>query len=175
MFFLSFALHYAVNALFFTDKNMHKIYSDEGKFNFSYQLPQIIYSATISTTILRIMLQTLVLTDKDVLKVKNQTSKDLGIKMKKTVLKCMIIKFSIFFVLNFFLLGLFWYYLTCFNAIYKNTQVYLIENTFISFGFSLIYPFFINIAPMIMRMSSIHSSDKNQEYCYRISQIIQVI
>ena len=32
MLFLSFALHYTVNALFFDDSNMHQIYEDEGKY-----------------------------------------------------------------------------------------------------------------------------------------------
>ena len=87
----------------------------------------------------------------------------------------MKIKFFLFFILNFILLGLFWYYLTCFNAIYKNTQIYLIENTFISFGFSLVYPFIINIFPTITRMASIYSSNKDQSKLYKFSQIIQLI
>ena len=95
--------------------------------------------------------------------------------MKRQKLKYMKIKFAIFFILNFILLGLFWYYLTCFNAIYKNTQIYLIENTFISFGFSLFYPFIINIFPSIIRSCSINSLEKNNEYCYKISQIVQII
>ena len=175
IFFLSFALHYTVNALFFDESTMHQIYEDEGDFNFEYQLPQILYSAIISTIILRLMLHFLVLTDKDISEVKLQPTKNLASNMKKKKLKCIIIKFIIFFGINFILLGLFWYYLTCFNAIYKNTQIYLIETTFISFGFSLIYPFIFNIIPMMIRMSSIHSKNKNQEYCYRISQIIQMI
>ena len=121
------------------------------------------------------MLQALVLTDKDILEVKKRTTKDLAIKMKRKKLKCMKIKFGIFFILNFILLGLFWYYLTCFNAIYKNTQVYLIKNTFISFAFSLFYPFVINIFPTLLRNCSLHSKQKDQEYFYRVSQIIQVI
>ena len=106
---------------------------------------------------------------------KLQDSKINAVNKKYERLKCMKIKFAIFFILNFILLGLFWYYLTCFNAIYKNTQVYLIENTFISFAFSLFYPFIINILPTIIRMNSIHSSNKDQEYCYKLSQIIQII
>ena len=175
MFFLSFALHYTTNALFFDESNFHQIYKDEGKFNFSYQLPYIIYSAIISTFVLRLILQFLVLTDKDILEVKNQMTKELAINMKRQKLKYMKIKFAIFFILNFILLGLFWYYLTCFNAIYKNTQIYLIENTFISFGFSLFYPFIINIFPSIIRSCSINSLEKNNEYCYKISQIVQII
>ena len=102
-------------------------------------------------------------------------TKELAINMKRQKLKYMKIKFAIFFILNFILLGLFWYYLTCFNAVYKNTQVYLIENTFISFGFSLFYPFIINIFPTMIRSCAIHSSNKNQIYCYKFSQIIQLI
>jgi hypothetical protein len=175
MLFLSFALHYTSNALFFDESTLHQIYEDEGKFNFEYQISHILISAAISTFILRLILQTLVLTDKDILQVKLQSTKTLAINMKKKKLKYMKIKFAIFFILNFILLGLFWYYLTCFNAIYQNTQVYLIENTFISFGFSLFYPFIINIFPMIIRMCSIHSSNKNQECFYKLSQIIQLI
>ena len=175
MFFLSFALHYTVNALFFTESTMHQIYEDEGKFNFEYQISKIIFSAIISTLVLRLMLKFLVLTDKDVLEVKKQQTKLLANNMKKKKLKCMKIKFAIFFVLNFILLGLFWYYLTCFNAIYQNTQIYLIKNTFISFAFSLFYPFFINIFPTMLRNCSLHSEKKDQEYFYKVSQIIQVI
>ena len=173
--FLSFAFHYTINALFFDESNMHQIYEDKGTFNFEYQISYIIYSAIISTIVLRLILQFFVLTDKDVLRVKNQKTKGEAVSLKKKVLKYMKIKFFIFFILNFILLGLFWYYLTCFNAIYKNTQIYLIENTFISFGFSLVYPFIINIFPTIIRMCSIHSTYKNQEYFYKFSKIIQIL
>ena len=175
IFFLSFALHYTVNALFFNDSNLHQIYEDEGEFNFSYQLPYILSSAIISTLVLRLFLYTLVLTDKDVVEVKRQINRDKAINMKKKKLKFILIKFSIFFILNFVLLVLFWYYLTCFNAVYRNTQIYLIENTFISFGFSLFYPLIINILPMIIRMSSIHTKNKNQRCLYIVSQILQLI
>ena len=58
LFFTSFAIYYTANAFFFTDKTMHKIYVDEGLFNFIYQLPQIIYSSLISSvlnTILKLL------------------------------------------------------------------------------------------------------------------------
>ena len=71
MFFLSFALHYPTNALFFDESNMHQIYEDEGYYNFRYQLPYILYSSIISTVTLRLMLHNLVLTDKDIIYVKH--------------------------------------------------------------------------------------------------------
>jgi hypothetical protein len=175
IFFLSFALHYAANALFFDDSNMHQIYEDEGKYNIGYQFPYIIGSSIISIFIMRLMLNFLVLTDKDVVDVKLQNNKALAQNMKISKLKCVKIKLAIFFVLNFILLVLFWYYLTCFNAVYKNTQIYLIENTIISFGFSLLYPFLINIFPTLFRGCAIHSSNKKQECLYKFSQIIQLL
>ena len=128
--------------------------------------------------ILRIILVTLVLTDKSILKVKHQTTHELALIMKKKILKCINIKFAIFFILNFVLLILFWFYLTCFNAIYNNTQIYLIENTFISFGISLFYPFIINIIPAVLRIYSLNekNKDKNGENClYKLSKIIQIL
>ena len=175
IFFLLFALHYSVNVLFFNDSNLHQIYEDEGSYNFVYQISYTLYSALIATFMVRFMLHFLILTDKDVLEVKLKATQNLAINLKKQKLKCIKIKFAIFFILNFVLLGLFWYYLTCFNAIYKNTQIYLIENTFISFGFSLFYPLIINIFPMMMRMCSIHSSNKDQKCFYKTSQNFQLI
>ena len=173
--FLSFTMHYAVNALFFTNSNMHQIYEDEGKYNFGYQYPYVLGSALISTLLMRLMLQILVLTDKDVVEVKRQSSKVMALIMRKNKLKCMKIKFAFFFIFNFVLLGLFWYYLTCFNAIYKNTQIYLIENTFISFGLSSFYPFVYNLIPMIIRISALHSLKKDQKCLYEISKMIQIL
>ena len=49
------------------------------------------------------------------------------------VIKCLLYKFIIFFFISFIFLFFFWYYLACFCAIYKNTQLHLIKDTIISF------------------------------------------
>ena len=41
---MNFAISYTINALFFSDDTMHKIYEDKGKFNIIYQLPHIVNS-----------------------------------------------------------------------------------------------------------------------------------
>ena len=41
-------MNLTVNALFFNDESMHKIYIEQGSFNFIYNIPQILYSAIIS-------------------------------------------------------------------------------------------------------------------------------
>ena len=175
IFFLSFAVHYTVNALFFTEDTFHQIYEDGGSFNFMYQLPKILISAVISTVALRIILETLVLTDRNILQVKHQKTYNEANKMKINILKYINIKFGIFFVLNFILLILFWFYLTIFNGLYENSQIFLIENTVISFGISLFYPVFWNIIPSILRICSLGNKKNNRQCIYKISKILQVI
>jgi hypothetical protein len=142
---------------------MHQIFEDGGKYNFLYHILNCFLSSVISTVILRIMLNTLILTEKSILEVKKQETKKLALDKKKKVLKCIIIKYIIFTSLNSALLTIFWYYLTCFNAICNNTQTTLIINSAISFAFSLIYPFIINIIPTIFRYDAlkIRSNKKN--------------
>ena len=55
LFLFSFSLNYTINALFFNDKTIHKIYIDEGIYNFIFQIAQIIYSTIISSIILLII------------------------------------------------------------------------------------------------------------------------
>ena len=69
LFFFFFSSNFTINALFFTDKTMHKIYIDEGSFNLNYQIPQIIYSSLISGVI-NALIKYLSLTEKKVISIK---------------------------------------------------------------------------------------------------------
>ena len=51
LFLFSFALYFTVNALFYGDSTMHKIYEEKGNVNFIYYIPQILYSTIISAVI----------------------------------------------------------------------------------------------------------------------------
>ena len=80
------------------------------------------------------------------------------------------IKFILFFIVNFILLGFFWIYLSCFSAVYSNTQIHLIKDTFISFGTSFISPLAIYLLPGIFRIPSLKY--KNRRILYIINQIL---
>ena len=69
--FFTFALSLVINSLFFNDRTMHKIYIDEGIFNFVYNLPKIIYSFIISDTIIYLM-EKLALSEKSILDMKKE-------------------------------------------------------------------------------------------------------
>ena len=174
-FFSSFAFHYAINGFFFSGVTINKIYFLKEKFQFVYQIPQMLYSSLISMYIVRILAGGLASTNSDALAIKEQTNKNMAIYMKEKKLKCINIKIIFFFFLNLSFLGFFWYFLTSFNAIYKEAQIYLLETTLCSFAFTLFYPFIINVFPMMFRSCAINSSSKSNGCCYKFSQIIQLL
>ena len=179
LFFINFAMNFTINALFFNDDTMHKIYEEKGKFQFLYQLPQIIYSSIISLVI-QYFLQLLALSDEGILDFKNNTNIFNINKGRIKLINILKIKFILFcFISTIFLLS-FWYYLSMFCAIYVNTQIHLIKDTLISFGISLLYPFVIYLLPGIFRILVLsnkeNESDKKEagKYIYNFSKILQI-
>ena len=173
LFFFFFGVHITINALFFTDSTMHKIYKEEGIFNISYQLPQIIYSSLISAVI-NAIIKYLSLSQQNAIKLKFM--KDYGLKKEysQKIFTILNIKFCSFFILSFILLAFFWYYNTSFCGIYENTQIHLIKDSLISFGLYLLYPFFKGLLPGIFRVPAL-SSRNNKKYLYKFSQLIGLI
>ena len=152
LFLFSFALFYSINALFFNDSTLHKIYIDKGSYNIISQIAKIIYSSIISALI-SMVIKFLSLSEKNIIEIKKEKNniKERGEK----VLKFILLKFIIFYFLVFLFLIFFWYYISCFDAIYKNTQMYLLKDTLISFGLSLLYPLGINLLPGVLRIPSL--------------------
>ena len=153
---------------------MHKIYEDKGNFNFIYQFPQIIYSSLISIAINRII-KLLALTEKDILVLKQEKNKKELDELEKKLLAKLKMKFSIFFILAFFLLLAFWYFITCFCGVYKNTQIHLISDTIIGFITSLIYPFVIYLIPGLFRITALKAVKKDKGCMYKFSKLLQMI
>ena len=171
LFFFSFALYLVINTLFFNDTIMHRIYIDKGNYNFKFILPQIIYSIIIISIICTI-LQKIFLTQQNILEIKYEKNQYCLKGKVLTILKKIIIKFVCFFVFSIIFLIIFWYYLSCFCVVYKNTQLYIIKNSLIGFFISFIYPFIFYLLPGIFRYSALKSPG---ECLYKISQKIQII
>ena len=153
---------------------MHKIYEDGGKWNFIYQLPQIIYSAFFSY-IFDWIINFFALSQDNILTLKHEPKVEyVEIKAKK-ILKILQIKFLFFFIISFILLLLYLYYLGCFCAVYKNTQFHLIQDTLISFFTSALYPLGINLIPGIFRIPTLVEHDKRKEKIYKFSKLLQLL
>ena len=185
IFFLSFIYHYGINAFFFTDDILDNIFVEEGKYNPMILTPNAVYSAMVTTVLIKLMVDFLVLTEKKVLQIKKETTEEKANELKKHLMKITCMKLSIFFFINIILLIFFWFYLTCFNAVYPNTQIFLVINTGISFVISNIFPFIYYIIPSFIKndilsnknIKKIKSKTSNEykdaEYVHSIGLFLQ--
>ena len=174
LFLFNFALFYMINALFFNDDTMHKIYKNKGAFDFIEQLPQIIYSFIISTLI-NLIFEILALTEGEILELKKIRSKE---KFEQKILNFhnkIKVKFLLYFIINNIFLIFFWYYLSMFCAIYVNTQIHLIKDTLLSFVLSFIEPLGTYLIPCVFRILSLSKKSSNSYILYKVSQILQLI
>ena len=83
--------------------------------------------------------------------------------MSKCVKKCLKIKLGIFFSLSLLLMSFFWYFISCFCAVYKNTKTILLIDTIISFTLSMVYPFGLNLIPGLGRIPALRAKEKNKK------------
>jgi hypothetical protein len=172
--FFYLVLNAVISILFFNDSTMHTIYLDNGKFNLIHMLPQIIYTLIICS-IINYIVNKLSLSHTNILEIKNEKNK-YNLKGKAiTIIKRLIIKYICFFISTIFFLLFFWYYISCFCAIYRNTQIHLIKDTLASYGLSLIYPFIIYLIPGTFRIPSLRAKNKDKECMYRFSKMLQWI
>ena len=156
----------AMNVLFFSDETMHKMFLDYGKYNIIQQITQILYS-TIISKLLEILLCFLSMTDNYYYQIKN--SKRLNKNFLLKITKCIKIKIGFFFGLTIFIFAFYWYLISCFCAVYKNTQIAFIKDSFSSFLLDNIIPFAIYLFPSLLRIISLKT---NMKFIYQLSNII---
>ena len=172
LFFFSFSSDLTINALFFNDDTMHKIYQDKGKFDLLYQIPQILYSALISRFI-DTLIKNLALSQDNIIELKQENGQsNFDVKYIR-ILNIIRYKIILFFVVVFVILSFFLYYITCFCGVYVNTQIHLIKDTIISLITSLIYPFGIYLIPGIFRILALRMEKSSGKCLYKFSSFLE--
>ena len=172
MFFLSFAICFAVNYFFFNEDIIHKIYERGGKYDILYFMPTISISFSIYH-VLTVIIKSVFLSERNLLEIKRQKTFQLASIKSYDVLCCLKIKYIFYFLLGIIFICVFWLFLSSFSAVYQNTQIILAKNSLICFSISFIYPFIINIFPCLFRIWSL--SGNNLECLYSLSKIFQLI
>ena len=170
IFFFTFYINYVVSAMFYTDSTMHKIYMDEGSFDFTYQLPQMFYSLIISS-IVKMILNKFGLYEDNILLLKKDIKQDEEKKKELFKIKCKILSF---FIITYLILIFSWIYLGCFSAVYKNTQIHVFLDVLSSFGISFITPIFKYLIPGFFRIPSLNKNTK-RPLLFKISKILQLL
>ena len=172
LFFFSFCLDFAINALFFNDDTMHKIYKDKGKFDLLYQIPQILYSTLISK-IIDTFIRSFALSQNNIIELKQIKEKKILKKIHYKLLRTLKIKFVLFFLSSIIILIFFGYYIICFCGVYINTQIHLIKDSIMSLIISLLIPFVLYLIPGIFRIPALRAIKSNRVILYNVSQFIE--
>ena len=86
-----------------------------------------------------------------------------------------MIKFIVFYICSFIFMSFFWYFISSFCAVYKNTQIILIKDTLISFLLSMLYPLGINLVPGFFRIPALRSPKRDKKCMYNFSKIVALI
>ena len=174
LFLLSFSLYMTVNAFFFTDNTMHQIYKNTKDEVLLYHIPQILYSSLICSVVNTILKQ-LSLSEDNILSIRKVRQMKQSYRRANEVRGYLTIKFIAFFIVSFILVIFYWYFISCFCAVYTNTQLILIKDSLISFGASLLYPFGINLLPGVFRIPALRAKNQDQKCIYKFSQLLSLI
>ena len=159
----------ALNTFFFSDDSMHKLFLNYGKYNFIQQIPQITYSVAISSFI-EIFLCYLSLTDKYFYLLKSIFVKGDKNNIRK-IIKYLKIKLIIFYILECTFLIIYWYIISVFCGIYRNTQITFIKDSLISFSICLAYPFALYFISSCLRYCSLRNKKRRWKNLYKFSYI----
>ena len=160
----------AFNVFFFSDDSMHKVFLNYGKYNFIQQIPQIIYT-TILSNLIETFLCYLSLTDKYIYEIKN-ISNIFEKRKIINIIRCIQLKLINFYLFTFILFLFYWYIVSAFCSLYKNTQIIFLKDALLSFLLSLIYPFVLYLFPSVLRIISIRYSKQKLKCIYKLSDII---
>ena len=153
---------------------MYKKQDVEGNWSFVQKLPQLLF-VLISNHLIEVYLCYLSMTDASIYEIKGLSKKPNNGKKIIDVIDCMKAKLIAFFISTFILFLAFWYFISAFCAVYKNTQEIFIRDSSISFVTSLLDPFVIYGLTMMLRRISLSLCCRKKACClYKLSDIIPI-
>ena len=168
-----FSIFFLINTLFIDDLTFHDIFISEGKLDILYNIKTLVFIALISYAIKNILVQ-IVFTENDIISIRKEDNYINREEIKHS-LTSVTVKCYLFFTLSILSLGFIWTYLACFFTVFKNTQIFAIKNTFMSFGISMVIPFITGIIVAPFRLIALSSKESKNRFCififYKILQI----
>ena len=171
LFILFLSFYFAFTALFFNDSIMREIYIYKGNTNAAVHIPNIILSS-LCCLIMNFIIRFVSLSERDYTRISCEKEGEGKRKLSENSKKLLKIKLIILFSISAVLIGLFWYYVSAFCAVFKNSQGHYLINVFVAFLVCNIWPCLTSLIPPILRRKGL---DGNSSCLYKASQIISYI
>ena len=169
LFILFLSFYFAFTALFFNDSIMRAIYIYKGNTDAAVHVTNIVLSS-LCCLIMNYIVRFVTLSERDINKIVNDGNEEHRKTNAYQTKQRIKIKTYILFVIAGLLIGLCWYYVAAFCAVFKNSQGHYFINVLVAFIVCNIWPCVTSLIAPIFRLKSIH--EKNSECMYKFSQII---
>ena len=170
LFILFVAFYMTFTALFFNDNIMRNIYIYKGNTNAAVHVPNIILSSLCSF-IASLIVRFICLGERDIAKIITENDIDKRRALAVQAKKKAFIKTYVLYIISAILLGVCWYYISAFCAVFKNSQKNYLINTLVSFIICNLWPGVTCLIPTFMRRKALEGKNKA---LYRASQIVSV-
>ena len=171
-----FPINLTFNAFFFTSSQIKSVYINKIS-DISIDWKNLVrsFASSILSSVILIFLKLLCLTHSSIRKLKKETNVEEAKKKSERTIKCIKIRICVYFIFSLIFLLIFGYYVTCFCAIFENTQIVLMESMATSWALSLLYPFAICFVTSIFRRGALVCGKRGVGCCYKINKILQLI
>ena len=157
-----------LNAFFYDISIIENTY-EVGGFDYFSEFPKTIYS-TLATFVITFFVNFLT-NEKDKLAELIEEYRVLpNYKEKlKEAMKCLKIKLALFFIIDILLMLFFWYYCSCFGAVYVNSSKYWLFGMFESVIMGMLLPFILTFITSVIRWISLKFKI---EWLYSITKML---
>ena len=173
-FLLQLCTDMTMNGFFFIHESMHKKYTENEDFTFVQKLPQLLFTLIVSH-IIEVILCYFSMTDSAYYEIKSLPKTRESQEKILNIINCVERKLVSFYLVSFLLFLFYWYFISAFCAVYKNTQVIFLRDSGISFLISFIDPFIIYAFTCLLRKISLSICCKKKLCClYKLSDLIPI-
>ena len=171
-FFILICTEMTMNGMFFVHETMYK--KRTGDTSFAQKIPQFVFSLLVSH-VMEVILCYLSMTDVHYYQIKALPKLDKNNDKIIDIISCMQRKLTAFFIFTFLVFLFHWYFISAFCAVYQNTQIIFLKDSFVTFGMSFIEPFLTYGFTMMLRCISLSKLCKKRCCCgcvFKISDLI---
>ena len=171
MLFLSVAMSFSFNALFFTESIQNKNYETNGNLSFLVTLPKVILSC-VASVIISTILSLISSFDSKIKSIKNETNKEDLKQRVPTYINSIKCKLTVFFVIMSILMLFFWYFVSAFCSVYPKYQKIWLTDSLKSLGLTMFFPFLYALGVTIFRYIGIKKKS-SCSFCF--AKVINII
>ena len=161
VYLLSLNLYFVINALFFSESYIGELYREEKEEKFFSFIPRsikrIIYAFLVGA-IVNFLFDFIIISGNKIKRLLNKRKDFNSVIIKGEIGKILFNiekSVNIFFIINYIIMLVSWYYISCFNNVYSNTKIeWLKSSVFIIIIMQLI-PFFSSLIFALLRFISL--------------------